>query len=152
MRPLLAGVAAPARFLARALGAWDPSAGFGRLQNQAVGYLFPMGPFSWACQAVGLPPWVGQRLWLATLLIAGLWGTHRLARAVGIESGPGRIVAALAYTLAPATMTTVAFQSAGQIPYALAPWVLVSLVGARDGQSPRRVAAARRWWRRSAAR
>jgi len=89
----------PIRYLGRALSAWDPSAGFGRIQNQAVGYLFPMGPFFALGQALGVPPWITQRLWIATLLIAGYWGANRLARALGVATVPGRVVAGLAYTL-----------------------------------------------------
>ncbi|HEY4378371.1 MAG TPA: alpha-(1-_3)-arabinofuranosyltransferase family protein, partial [Acidimicrobiales bacterium] len=134
-------VVAPAQFLGRALRAWDPLAAFGRLQNQAVGYLFPMGPFSLGGKAAGLPPWLTQRLWIASLLVAGLWGAHRVARVIGIGSAGGRVVAGLAYTISPATMAVVAFQSAGQVPYALAPWVLVPLLEADRFRSPRRAAA-----------
>ena len=131
----------PIRYLGRALSAWDPSAGFGRIQNQAVGYLFPMGPFFALGQALGVPPWITQRLWLATLLIAGYWGANRLARALGVATVAGRVVAGLAYTLSAASLGVVAFQSAGQLPYAMAPWVLVPLVGADSGRGARRTAA-----------
>ncbi|MCB0963664.1 MAG: DUF3367 domain-containing protein, partial [Acidimicrobiales bacterium] len=136
----------PIGFLGRALDAWDPSAGFGRVQNQAIGYLFPMGPATALGQALGLPPWLVQRAWIAAVVVASLWGAHRLARAVGISSPGGRVVAALAYALAPATMAVTAFQSAGQLPYALVPWVLVPLVAHRDGDDPRRTAARSTLW------
>jgi arabinofuranan 3-O-arabinosyltransferase len=132
----------PVRYLGRALSAWDPSAGFGRVQNQAVGYLFPMGAFSSVGDLLGVPAWITQRAWIALVLLAGLWGAHRLARALGVATAPGRVVAACAYALAPATVATTAFQSAGQLPYALAPWVLLPLVSATPGRGPRRAAAA----------
>jgi arabinofuranan 3-O-arabinosyltransferase len=136
----------PVAYLGRSLTPWDPSAAFGRVQNQAVGYLFPMGAFTSAGHALAVPPWIVQRLWISLVVIASLWGAHRVARAVGVGSAGGRVVAAWAYALAPATMGVTAFQSAGQLPYALAPWVLVPLLTAREGASPRRVAAWSALW------
>ncbi len=136
----------PVTFLGRALSAWDPSAGFGRVQNQAIGYLFPMGAFTTVGHELAVPPWLVQRLWISLVLVVSFWGAHRVARALGVGSAGGRIVAAWAYALAPATLAVAAFQSAGQLPYALAPWVLVPLLTAQPGSSPRRVAAASALW------
>jgi arabinofuranan 3-O-arabinosyltransferase len=136
----------PITYLGRALTAWDPSAGFGRVQNQAVGYVFPMGAFTTVGQQLAVPPWLVQRLWISLVLVVSLWGAHRIARAVGIASAGGRLAAAWAYALAPATLSVAAFQSAGQLPYALAPWVLVPLLTAPDGASPRRTAARSALW------
>ena len=136
----------PVHYLGRALAAWDPSGGFGRVQNQAAGYLFPMGAFAALGHALAVPPWLVQRLWISLLLVASLWGAHRVARALGIGSPTGRVVAALAYAVAPATLSVAAFQSGGQLPYALAPWVLVPLLTAKAGASPRRVAACSALW------
>ncbi|MEZ5183479.1 MAG: alpha-(1-_3)-arabinofuranosyltransferase family protein [Acidimicrobiales bacterium] len=136
----------PLGMLARALHAWDPSAGFGRLQNQAVGYLFPMGAFSAAVRSVGLPPWLVQRAWLALVVCASLWGAHRVARAIGIGGPAGRLVAAWTYALAPATLSIGLFQSAGQLPYALVPHVVAPLLAPRPGEGPRRTAARSTLW------
>ncbi|WP_426574113.1 alpha-(1-_3)-arabinofuranosyltransferase domain-containing protein [Aquihabitans sp. McL0605] len=136
----------PVGYLGRALSAWDPSGGFGRVQNQAIGYLFPMGAFTALGHALSVPPWLVQRLWISLVIVLSLWGAHRVARAVGVSSSAGRLVAAWAYALAPATLSITAFQSAGQLPYALAPHVLVPLLTAKEGASPRRVAAASALW------
>ena len=48
------------------------AAGFGRTQNQAVGYLFPMGAFSAAGRSLGLSPWLVQRAWIALVMSVAL--------------------------------------------------------------------------------
>jgi len=118
----------PIRFLWRASSAWDPSASFGRLQNQSIGYLFPMGLFTSAARAVGVPVWLVPRLWLALVLGVALAGAHRLARLLGIATPSGRVVAALAYALAPSVLLVASYQAGTLLPHALCPWVLVPLL------------------------
>ncbi|MBM0238522.1 DUF3367 domain-containing protein [Micromonospora sp. ATA32] len=135
----------PIHFLARALHLWNPEATSGELQNQAYGYLFPMGPFFAAGQLLGLPPWITQRLWCALLFCAAFYGLLRLARALRIGTEPTRYAAALGYALAPRMLTEVGALSSEMLSAALLPWVLLPLVNARRIGSPRRPPRSPAW-------
>ncbi|HQR78875.1 MAG TPA: alpha-(1-_3)-arabinofuranosyltransferase [Actinomycetota bacterium] len=131
----------PWGFLGRALHLWDPEGFFGQLQNQAYGYLWPMGPFFGLGQTLGLPDWVVQRLWWALILVAAFLGMYALASALRIGSGWPRILAGLAYALAVRPQTGLGAVSVEVWPMALAPWVLVPLVrGAVRGNIARAAA------------
>jgi arabinofuranan 3-O-arabinosyltransferase len=142
----------PVGFLGRALTLWEPQGFFGQVQNQAYGYLFPMGPFFAAGSLLGLPGWVVQRLWWGLLLCVAFLGvvklmavlargTSRSAPVVGGVWPLAQVVAGLMYALAPRMVSTIGPISAETLPMALAPWLLVPLVLADQGRDPRRMAA-----------
>ncbi len=130
----------PVGFLSRAATLWDPLAAAGQLQNQAYGYLFPMGPFFSAGLGVGLPAWLVQRLWWAVVLLAAYHGMRRLTVAWGVGTPLTQVVAALTYAFAPRLLGTLGAVSSEVWPMALAPWVLLPLVRVRPGDE-RRAAA-----------
>ncbi len=114
---------------------------WGGLQNQAFGYLFPMGPFFGVGSEL-LPMWVVQRLWWTTLLTAGFVAMLALLRALDVKSPGVRVLAALAYVLAPRVISTIGGLSSEAQPQLLAPAVLLPLVlVARGRLGPRRGAA-----------
>jgi arabinofuranan 3-O-arabinosyltransferase len=117
----------PADFLRRALHLWDP-AQFGQLQDQAVGYFFPMGPFFVLGKLIALPAWVVQRLWLTAISVAAFLGVVRLAARLGIGTPGSRIVAGLAYALAPRALTLLGVNSGELLPVAILPLILIPLV------------------------
>ncbi len=133
-------VANPAGFLLRALNLWDATAGWGQVQNQAVGYLFPMGPFFTLGDALGIPGWIIQRLWIAGILVIAMWGMARLAAALRIGGPAGWVVGGLAYALCPFAVGLVGFTSAGVLPAAMMPWAVLPLISASAGGSTRRAA------------
>ena len=131
-------VADPAAFLSRALHLWDPSGIFGQLQNQAYGYLWPMGPFFLLGDLVGAPGWAVQRAWLAVVMIVAFLGAALLARALGIRSEAACLLAGAAYALSPRMISTLGPISIEAWPSSLAPWVLLPLVlGASRGSAVR---------------
>jgi len=135
----------PRHFLGSALHLWDPGLDFGTIQNQSVGYAFPMGSFFLVGRGVGLAAWLTQRLWLGLLLAVAMWGIVRLAEAFGIGRPSSRVVAGLAYSCSPFMLTQLATTSAGLLGLVTAPWALLPLVLVcrRDAQrlTPRRAAA-----------
>src|SRR4051794_8318110 len=63
----------PGGLLKRATSLWDPAVGGGTMSHQQVGYLWPMGPFYWIMDRIGVPDWAAQRLWIGLIqLLAGL--------------------------------------------------------------------------------
>lgn len=134
-------VAAPLDWLSRALHVWDAEGGFGQVQNQAHGYLWPMGPFFALLHSLGIPGWVVQRLWQSLVVGVALVGLARLARALGVRSDLACLAAGFAYALSPRMLTSLGPISIEVWPSALAPWVLLPLVAGAERGSPRRAAA-----------
>jgi arabinofuranan 3-O-arabinosyltransferase len=130
----------PGRFLARALTLWDPQQ-FGQLQDQAAGYLFPMGPFFALGRLAGLEPWVIQRLWIGAVGVAAFLGTVRLAGRLRIGTPWTQVAAGLAYAASPAALTLMGQLSAEFLPAAMLPWILIPLVDAGHGGGHARAAA-----------
>ncbi|MEU4831974.1 alpha-(1-_3)-arabinofuranosyltransferase family protein [Streptosporangium sp. NPDC023615] len=130
----------PIGFLAQALNMWDQDY-LGHLQNQAYGYIFPMGPFYTLLINSGMPPWVVQRLWVTLILCAAFVGVAQVARALRIGGQLAGVLAGLAYALAPHAQALMGFNSVEFAPSAVLPWTLLFLIrGARGETSPRRAA------------
>ncbi|GAA2992293.1 alpha-(1-_3)-arabinofuranosyltransferase family protein [Streptosporangium longisporum] len=130
----------PIGFLAQALNMWDQDY-LGHLQNQAYGYIFPMGPFYTLLINADMPPWVVQRLWVTLMLCAAFVGVAQVARALRIGGPLAGVLAGLAYALAPHAQALMGFNSVEFAPSAVLPWVLLFLIrGAQGETTPRRAA------------
>ncbi len=131
----------PLGFYGRLWHLWNPTEWFGTLQNQYIGYAFPMAPFYLAGQLLKVPVWLTERLWLSLLVAVGFAGLVKLAEAVRIGTDRSRIVAGLAFALWPTYTIVIGSTSAGILPGLLAPWAVLPLVRAIEGASLVRAAA-----------
>ncbi|MFJ5259569.1 alpha-(1-_3)-arabinofuranosyltransferase family protein [Streptomyces sp. NPDC088387] len=130
----------PGQFIADLGQLWHDRAGFGGIQDQYVGYLWPMLPFHWLAQAVNLPVWLAERLWLSLVVSAAFWGALRLAERLSIGNSTSRLLGAVTYALWPVFTVVVGSTSAAALPGAVLPWVLLPLA---DERYSARVAALR---------
>ncbi|MEO8851467.1 MAG: alpha-(1-_3)-arabinofuranosyltransferase family protein, partial [Allobranchiibius sp.] len=117
---------APWQYLARALQAWNGHAGLGELQNQAYGYLFPMGPVFGITRSLGVTPWAAQRIWWSILLLVAFYGVLRLVDSLGLASPQVGLLGAALYALCPRILTLLAENSSEAWPMALAPWLVLA--------------------------
>ncbi len=113
----------PGRLLSRAWSMWDPNIGLGTVTHQNLGFLFPLGPYYWVMETIGVPDWIAQRLWLGSILFAAGTGVRYLLGQLGWR-GSGRTVAALAYMLSPYFLAYAARISVILLPWAALPWMI----------------------------
>ena len=118
----------PAGFMARSLSLWNGDSVVGGLQNQASGYLFPMGPAFLLGQALDVPMWIWERLWSTAVMLLAYAGARRLASHWPGIGTAGAVLAGLTYMLAPRVLTTVGTLSGETLPAAVLPWTVLPLV------------------------
>jgi arabinofuranan 3-O-arabinosyltransferase len=124
----------PGKLLRDAPYIWDSQIGLGTVTHQNIGYLWPMGPWYWLFDVLGVPDWIAQRLWLGTVMVAAALGVRFLLRTLGWGGagtddidGPARagmLVASLAYMLSPYLLAYAARISVILLPWAALPWLI----------------------------
>lgn len=121
----------PGELLSEAPSLWSSSFGAGTVTHQYIGYLWPMGPYFWLMETIGIPDWLAQRFWWGSLVFLAAYGTYRLARVLGIHNNYA-FLAALLYGLSPYSLHYLARLSGILLPWVGFPWLLLCLVRARQ--------------------
>jgi hypothetical protein len=114
----------PGRLVSDAASMWDPGVALGTVPHQRIGFLWPMGPFFWAGERLGLADWVTQRLWLAVLFIAAGLGVRALGRYLGLSEA-GAWAAAVAYAWNPYSLGYIHRTSVLLLPWAGLGWLVL---------------------------
>ena len=113
----------PGRLLERATSMWHPEVGLGTVTHQNIGFLWPIGPFYWLGDVLGVPDWLVQRLWMGSILLAAGLGVRWLLRTMGWQ-GPALLVSSLAYLLSPYLLNFLSWVTPILLPWAALPWLL----------------------------
>jgi len=120
----------PSRWLSRVAFVWQDSIGAGGVTHQNIGYLWPMGPWFWVFDKLGVPMWVAQRLWLGTVLFAAGAGVLWLMRRF-IDPRIA-VAAAFFYMLSPYLLHYSERMSVLLLPWAGLPWMIGLTARARE--------------------
>ena len=119
----------PWKLLKQAQYAWDPSQFGGYVPHQAVGYLWPSGPFYLLLHHLQIPPWLIQRLWVGGLFFLAGIGVYKCAKHLGLQRS-GSFVAALAYQVTPFVLAYQSRTSVLLLPWAGLGWIcFITLLG-----------------------
>jgi hypothetical protein len=113
----------PGRLLARSAYLWSDHLGTGTVPHQGIGYLFPMGPYYWFMDQIGVPDWVAQRFWMGSISFAAAVGVLWLLTMLGTRRA-GALVGALVYVLTPYQLAFTARISVLLLPWAALPWLV----------------------------
>ena len=124
----------PAGFYASLWHLMDPRNTFSALNNQAIGYAMPMGPFYLAGHLAHVPVWLTERLWLSLIIAVGFAGLVKLAEALDIGSPASRLLAGLVFALWPTFTIVIGSTSSAVLPGMLAPWAVLPLTTAVRGR------------------
>ena len=119
----------PGDLLERARNLWDPAVGGGTVTHQAIGYLWPMGPYYWLTDQIGLASWVAQRLWIGGIQLLAALGALALFRAL-TPRHPAQLAGAALYGLSPVVLGHVTGQSGLLLPFAAFGWLVWAMVRA----------------------
>ena len=114
----------PGRVLAQAPYLWDSGYGAGSVTHQNIGYLFPMGPYYWLMDQLGMADWIAQRLWLGSISFAAGAGVVYLLSTLGWRSRWTALAAAFVYMLTPYQLAYTGRISAILLPWAGLPWMV----------------------------
>src|SRR4051795_1751229 len=117
----------PGRLLDVATALWSPKVGMGGMTHQTIGYLFPMGPYYWVLDRIGMPDWIAQRLWLGTIVFLAGLGVRYLLRTLGVR-GIGVPIAMLVYAFTPYVLGNSAQYTTLLGPWAAMPWWIAFMV------------------------
>ena len=83
----------PSRFLSFVASVWTPTTDLGEVHAaQYSGYLWPMGSFFTVMHAIGISPWVAERIWLGLLFSLSAWGMLRRPRVLTSRFGVGLVI------------------------------------------------------------
>ena len=120
----------PARWLSRVAFVWQDAIGAGGVTHQNIGYLWPMGPWFWVFDRLGLPMWLAQRLWLGTVIfVAGAGVLWLVRRWVDPRIA---VAAAFFYMLSPYLLHYSERMSVLLLPWAGLPWMIGLTARSRD--------------------
>jgi len=119
----------PGDLMARARVLWDARVGGGTVTHQALGYLWPMGPYYWATEQLGVPPWAAQRIWIGGIQLVAALGALVLLRHLGVPRH-ARLAGAVLYGLSPFVLGHVTGQSGLLLPFAALGWLVWTMARA----------------------